>query len=58
MEYIYWLFAISTSFALLERLRPARKMQRALRPQLVNDLFYLVCGASSTDQDCIMVTNY
>ena len=42
MDYIYWLLAISASFALLERIRPARRVQHTLRQQLPNDLFYLV----------------
>ncbi|MCA8943325.1 MAG: sterol desaturase family protein [Planctomycetes bacterium] len=42
MEYLYWLLGISAAFAIAERLRPARPSQPALRPQLANDLFYLV----------------
>ena len=36
-----WLAVVSAAFALLERVRPARRAQRVLRPQLANDLFYL-----------------
>jgi sterol desaturase/sphingolipid hydroxylase (fatty acid hydroxylase superfamily) len=42
MGYIGWLLVISAVFALLERALPARPAQRALRPQLAGDLFYLV----------------
>lgn len=42
MSYLPWLLGISAAFVLLERLRPARPGQRALRPQLANDGFYLV----------------
>lgn len=42
MTYLYWLLGISAVFFVLERLLPARRGQRALRPQLGNDLFYLV----------------
>jgi sterol desaturase/sphingolipid hydroxylase (fatty acid hydroxylase superfamily) len=54
VSYWQWLVAISLAFAALERLRPARPEQRALRPQLANDLvllavnghlFALVAGA-------------
>ena len=41
MIYWYWLLGVSLLFVLLERLRPARRSQGTLRPQLVNDLFYL-----------------
>lgn len=41
MSYWPWLAGISLAFALLERLRPARPDQGALRPQLANDLVYL-----------------
>jgi sterol desaturase/sphingolipid hydroxylase (fatty acid hydroxylase superfamily) len=41
MVYWHWLLGISLAFAALERLRPARPAQPALRPQLANDLFYL-----------------
>ncbi|MFT5286877.1 MAG: sterol desaturase/sphingolipid hydroxylase (fatty acid hydroxylase superfamily) [Planctomycetota bacterium] len=41
LTYWIWLVGISLGFALLERLRPARSNQAALRPQLLNDLFYL-----------------
>lgn len=40
--YWHWLAGISLFFFVLERLRPARKAQSVLRPQLANDLFYLV----------------
>jgi sterol desaturase/sphingolipid hydroxylase (fatty acid hydroxylase superfamily) len=42
MSYIAWLLGISAVFAVGERLRPARAHQAARRPQLANDLFYLV----------------
>ena len=41
MTYWKWLVAISVAFALAERLRPARRAQRGVRPQLGNDLVYL-----------------
>ena len=41
MTYWIWLVGISLTFAMLERLFPARPNQKALRPQLLNDLFYL-----------------
>ena len=40
--YLYWLLGISLAFVVLERIRPARRAQGAVRPQLANDLFYLV----------------
>ena len=42
MTYWHWLAGISLFFAVAERLRPARPPQPAVRPQLANDLFYLV----------------
>lgn len=42
MNYLIWLLCISASFAAIEFLKPARKAQPHLRPQLLNDLFYLV----------------
>ena len=42
MQYLPWLLGISAAFAAAERLHPARRAQRALRPQLGNDLFYLL----------------
>lgn len=42
MTYWVWLAGISAAFAALERALPERPAQRALRPQLANDLFYLV----------------
>ena len=41
MTYWHWLVGLSLAFVLLERLRPARRDQPVLRPQLGNDLFYL-----------------
>lgn len=41
MIYWQWLIGISIAFMLLERLRPARRDQKLLRPQLANDLGYL-----------------
>ncbi len=41
MSYWQWLIAISLAFAVAERLRPARREQRAVRPQLGNDLAYM-----------------
>ena len=41
MSYLYWLIAVSLAFAVAERVHPARPAQRARRPQLANDLFYL-----------------
>ncbi|MCZ6596714.1 MAG: sterol desaturase family protein [Planctomycetota bacterium] len=42
MDYLPWLLGISLFFALAERLRPERRSQPLVRPQLANDLFYLV----------------
>lgn len=42
MSYLQWLLAISLAFAILERLRPARPEQPALRPQLLGDLGFLL----------------
>jgi sterol desaturase/sphingolipid hydroxylase (fatty acid hydroxylase superfamily) len=42
VTYLTWLILISLLFAVAERLRPARRAQGALRPQLGNDLFYLI----------------
>ena len=41
-SYLSWLLVISAFFALAERIRPARREQTVLRPQLGNDLFYLL----------------
>ena len=41
MTYWHWLLGISLFFFVAERLFPQRRDQRALRPQLGNDLFYL-----------------
>ncbi len=41
MEYVEWLLVASAAFFVLERLIPARRSQRAFRPQLANDLAYL-----------------
>jgi len=40
--YLAWLLGISAAFVLLERLFPERRVQPRVRPQLANDLFYLV----------------
>ncbi len=42
MSYLSWLLLLSTAFALLERVLPARRGQDALRPQIANDLAYLL----------------
>lgn len=42
MTYWHWLVGISLAFLVAERLRPARREQPVLRPQLANDLFYLL----------------
>ncbi len=42
MNYLAWLLGASALFSLLERLRPERPHQKAIRPQLGNDLFYLL----------------
>lgn len=42
MNYLAWLLCISAFFAACERIRPARRAQPGLRPQLANDLGYLV----------------
>ncbi len=42
VEYLPWLIGISLFFVVAERLRPARRGQGVLRPQLGNDLFYLL----------------
>ena len=41
MIYWQWLIGISVAFVLLERLFPARREQKTVRPQLLNDIFYL-----------------
>jgi sterol desaturase/sphingolipid hydroxylase (fatty acid hydroxylase superfamily) len=41
LSYLAWLGLISLGFFLAERLLPARPEQRALRPQLLNDLLLL-----------------
>ena len=42
MTYWHWLIGLSLLFVVAERLRPARRAQPALRPQLANDVFYLL----------------
>lgn len=42
MEYLPWLLGVSLLAALAERVRPARRRQPLLRPQLANDAFYLL----------------
>lgn len=42
MNYLYWLLGASLLFLVLERIRPERPAQKLLRPQLGNDLFYLL----------------
>jgi len=42
MNYFYWLLGASLFFAVAERMWAERPAQRALRPQLANDLFYLL----------------
>lgn len=42
MNYLAWLLGISAGFVLLERILPERRTQRFTRPQLGNDLFYLL----------------
>jgi len=42
MTYWHWLLGVSLFFVVAERLLPAREKQPTLRPQLLNDLFYLV----------------
>jgi len=39
--YWWWLLGVSLCFVLLERIFPARRTQKALRPQIWNDLGYL-----------------
>lgn len=41
MIYWKWLLGVSLFFVVVERLLPAREKQPALRPQLLNDVFYL-----------------
>lgn len=41
MRYVHWLLVASIVFVILERLRPARKQQALIRPQLLNDLLYV-----------------
>ncbi len=41
MSYLAWLITISLTFVVLERLRPARRAQLALRPELTSDLAHL-----------------
>lgn len=41
MIYWHWLVGVSLFFVILERLRPARREQGIVRPQLANDVFYL-----------------
>lgn len=42
MDYIEWLIVASVAFFILERLKPARPDQRAFRPQVSNDIGYLL----------------
>lgn len=42
MDYIQWLIVASITFFVLERLKPARPKQRAFRPQVSNDIGYLI----------------
>ena len=42
LSYLQWLLLVSGFFAAAERLRPARTAQPPLRPQLWNDLAYLL----------------
>ena len=46
MEYYHWLIIASLTFVIIERVKPARREQRMLRPQLVNDLVYLAINGS------------
>lgn len=41
-SYPFWLLVVSAAVFALERLRPWRKRQRVLRPQIGQDLFWLV----------------
>ena len=42
MTYWHYLAGISAAFVIAERLLPARREQARLRPQIANDLFYLI----------------
>lgn len=42
MQYWHWLVLVSLLFLALERLRPARAAQKTVRPEVWNDLGYLV----------------
>ena len=42
LSYLQWLLLISLFFLVAERLFPARQAQKTLRPQLANDLGYLI----------------
>lgn len=42
MNYLYWLLGLSLAFVVLERVRPARANQPVVRPQLANDVGYLL----------------
>ncbi|MFT7670101.1 MAG: sterol desaturase/sphingolipid hydroxylase (fatty acid hydroxylase superfamily) [Planctomycetota bacterium] len=42
MSYLSWLLAASLLFLCVERVLPERRAQKLLRPQLGNDLFYLL----------------
>ena len=42
LSYLQWLLLISAVFFVVERLSPARREQAPLRPQLLNDLGFLV----------------
>ncbi|MFG0317354.1 MAG: sterol desaturase family protein [Planctomycetota bacterium JB042] len=42
MQYWHWLAVVSLVFLVLERLRPARAAQGTVRPEVANDLAYLV----------------
>lgn len=41
-DYFHWLILVSLFFLVVERLRPARRGQKLVRPQLLVDAFYLV----------------
>jgi sterol desaturase/sphingolipid hydroxylase (fatty acid hydroxylase superfamily) len=42
VNYLYWLLGLSAAFVVLERVRPARPRQPVVRPQLANDVGYLL----------------
>lgn len=41
-SYFFWLLAVSFLCFILERLWPWRRQQRALRPQITQDLFWRI----------------